>query len=211
MIETNRIEFKRELTRELDIEKEVVAFLNYREGGIIYIGMDDEGKPVGVKDIDGDMLKIKDRIRMGILPLVSGCSRPRNREIMRIFKDVDLVEQLGTGMNRMMKVYTPDIFVVSPNFFHTVFNYNKLSDNFGKDFGKGFIKDLTKELADRQQIILEILSANPAFSARAISEKISEKVSVSERTIENDLAVLKKYGLIRRIGGRKEGYWQVLI
>jgi len=28
--ETNRIEFK----RELDIEKEVVAFLNYREGGI---------------------------------------------------------------------------------------------------------------------------------------------------------------------------------
>lgn len=88
-----------------------------------------------------------------------------------------------------------------------VFKYNKLSDNFGKDF----IKDLTKELADRQQIILEILSANPAFSARAISEKISEKVPVSERTIENDLAVLKKYGLIRRIGGRKEGYWQVLI
>lgn len=84
-----------------------------------------------------------------------------------------------------------------------VFKYNKLSDNFGKDF----IKDFAKELTDRQQIILEILSANPAFSARAISEK----VPVSERTIENDLAVLKKYGLIRRIGGRKEGYWQVLI
>lgn len=29
MTESNRIEFKRELTRELDIEKEVVAFLNY--------------------------------------------------------------------------------------------------------------------------------------------------------------------------------------
>ena len=72
MTETNRIEFKRELTRELDIEKEVVAFLNYREGGIIYIGIDDEGKPVGVKDIDGDMLKIKDRIRMGILPSPMG-------------------------------------------------------------------------------------------------------------------------------------------
>lgn len=33
MQETNRIEFKRELTRELDLEREVVAFLNYREGG----------------------------------------------------------------------------------------------------------------------------------------------------------------------------------
>ena len=60
MTETNRIEFKRELTRELDLEREVVAFLNYREGGIIYIGVDDDGKAVGVRDIDGDMLKIKD-------------------------------------------------------------------------------------------------------------------------------------------------------
>ena len=36
MIETNRIEFKRELTDDLDIEKEVIAFLNYKEGGYIY-------------------------------------------------------------------------------------------------------------------------------------------------------------------------------
>ena len=36
MTETNRIEYKRELTSELDIEKEVVAFLNYKEGGYIY-------------------------------------------------------------------------------------------------------------------------------------------------------------------------------
>ena len=72
MIETNRIEYKRELTKELDIEKEVVAFLNYREGGIIYIGIDKSGKPIGVKDIDGDMLKIKDRIRTGISPSPMG-------------------------------------------------------------------------------------------------------------------------------------------
>lgn len=72
MIETNQIEYKRELTKELDIEKEVVAFLNYREGGIIYIGIDKSGKPVGVKDIDGDMLKIKDRIRTGVSPSPMG-------------------------------------------------------------------------------------------------------------------------------------------
>ena len=53
MTESNRIEFKRELTKELDIEREVVAFLNYREGGIIYIGIDDSGQAVGVQDIDG--------------------------------------------------------------------------------------------------------------------------------------------------------------
>lgn len=35
--ETNRIEYKQELTD--DLEKEVIAFLNYHEGGLIYIGI----------------------------------------------------------------------------------------------------------------------------------------------------------------------------
>ena len=72
MTESNRIEFKRELTDELDIEKEVIAFLNYREGGILYIGIDDNGKAIGVSDIDGDMLKIKDRIRKNVMPSPMG-------------------------------------------------------------------------------------------------------------------------------------------
>ena len=68
----DRIEFKRELTRDLDIEREAVAFLNYHEGGVVYIGIDDSGNAVGVKDIDGDMLKIKNRIRLGISPSPMG-------------------------------------------------------------------------------------------------------------------------------------------
>jgi len=36
--ESNRIEYKQELSNGL--EKEVIAFLNYRDGGIIYIGID---------------------------------------------------------------------------------------------------------------------------------------------------------------------------
>lgn len=59
MPETNRIEYKRELNPDVDIEKEVIAFLNYHEGGMIYVGIDDEGKVIGLSDADGDMLKIK--------------------------------------------------------------------------------------------------------------------------------------------------------
>ena len=52
MTETNRIEFKQELTDTL--EKEVIAFLNYREGGLIYIGIDKQGKTIGLVDADSD-------------------------------------------------------------------------------------------------------------------------------------------------------------
>ena len=71
MQESNRIEFKRELSDSL--EKEVVAFLNYRDGGAIYIGIDDNSKDVvGIKNIDQVQLKIKDRIKNNILPSTLG-------------------------------------------------------------------------------------------------------------------------------------------
>jgi predicted HTH transcriptional regulator len=69
--ESNRIEVKRELTDTL--EKEVIAFLNYRDGGHIYIGIEDSnGTIVGVSDADSDQLKIKDRIKNNITPSTMG-------------------------------------------------------------------------------------------------------------------------------------------
>jgi ATP-dependent DNA helicase RecG len=68
--ETNRIEYKQQLT--VDLEKEAVAFLNYKEGGVIYIGIDKKGNIVGVSDVDGDMLKIKDRLKNNIMPSCMG-------------------------------------------------------------------------------------------------------------------------------------------
>ena len=70
MKETNRIEFKRELSDNL--EREVVAFLNYREGGLIYIGISDNGDGFGVPDIDNTQLKIKDRLKNNIQPSCLG-------------------------------------------------------------------------------------------------------------------------------------------
>lgn len=68
--ESNRIELKLELTN--DLEKEAVVFLNNQEGGVMYIGVDKAGFPVGVTDIDNDMLKIKDRLKHNITPSCMG-------------------------------------------------------------------------------------------------------------------------------------------
>ena len=72
MNETTRIENKAILTPELDLEKEVVAFLNYKEGGFIYIGVDKNGEVIGVDDVDDCMLKLKDRIKNNISPSAMG-------------------------------------------------------------------------------------------------------------------------------------------
>lgn len=54
--ESSRIELKATLNDKL--EKEIVAFLNNREGGMLYIGVDDNGHPIKNSDIDSTQLKI---------------------------------------------------------------------------------------------------------------------------------------------------------
>ena len=72
MLETNRIEYKELLTRGLDIEKEIIAFLNYASGGALIFGVNKTGKVVGVADVDDTMLRIKDRLKTNIYPSCMG-------------------------------------------------------------------------------------------------------------------------------------------
>ena len=72
MTETNRTEYKELITREVDIEKEVIAFLNYHLGGELIIGVNKHGVAVGVVDIDDVMLRIKDRLKTNIQPSCMG-------------------------------------------------------------------------------------------------------------------------------------------
>ena len=68
--ENDTTEFKEVLNDKL--EREVVAFLNSTKGGNIYIGINDNGKAVGVNNPDKLQLVISDRIRNNILPTCLG-------------------------------------------------------------------------------------------------------------------------------------------
>ena len=68
--ESNRVELKEKLNEKL--EKEICAFLNNREGGVLYIGIADDGKVVGVSDVDSLQKQVAERIRDNILPSALG-------------------------------------------------------------------------------------------------------------------------------------------
>ena len=71
----------------------------------------------------------------GLLPgqskedFFSCSSMPRNRELMRVFKDVGLVEQLGSGMSRILKEYDKSIFHISEHFIKVEFPFSLPKDN----------------------------------------------------------------------------------
>ena len=62
------------------------------------------------------------------------------------------------------------------------------------------------KLSDRQQIIVSIIRSNPTVSAK----QMSETLSVTSRTIERDLAVMQKAGVIRHEGKDNTGVWVIL-
>jgi predicted HTH transcriptional regulator len=99
--ESQHLEYKRELSDGL--EREVVAFLNHRDGGRILIGVDDAGAVVGLSNPDGDQLNLEDK------------------ELMRVFRDLDMVEYLGSGMPCILRVYPKECFRFTENFTRMVF------------------------------------------------------------------------------------------
>jgi len=65
MFENNNIEFKREYTP--DIKKEIIAFAN-TDGGVIYIGKDNDGNIYKFPNIDETLSQITNSIRDSVLP-----------------------------------------------------------------------------------------------------------------------------------------------
>ncbi len=63
--ESERIEYKSQMVD--DLYKEIIAFAN-TEGGMIYIGIDDKGNPIGIEDVDDTYTRLTNGIRDAILP-----------------------------------------------------------------------------------------------------------------------------------------------
>ena len=69
-VETDKVEFKEKFTES--IAKEIEAFLN-SDGGVIYVGVTDDGKIIGVKNLDESLRKISDVISDQIEPNAIDC------------------------------------------------------------------------------------------------------------------------------------------
>jgi len=52
-----------------------------------------------------------------------GYSVPHNKELMRIFRDLDMVEQMGSGLPRILQQYQPSVYHFTANFIRVVFPF----------------------------------------------------------------------------------------
>lgn len=83
LFESEKVEFKSQMLE--DLYKEVIAFAN-TDGGIIYIGVDDQGNLIGIDHMDDTYTRITNGIRDAIQPDVTMFVRYvlQNHQVIRI-------------------------------------------------------------------------------------------------------------------------------
>lgn len=134
---------------------------------------------------------------------LEGFSNPRNPELMRIFRDLNFVEQLGTGIQRVLKVYSKDIFEFFPNHIRVTvyFKDNEFLLNDKKE-----LEINNYVLNEIQKSILKLILDKPNIT----QEELGKLLGVTLKTISRNFKVLIENDYVRRIGANKNGYWQVI-
>jgi ATP-dependent DNA helicase RecG len=129
---------------------------------------------------------------------------PRNKEIMRVFKDLELVEQMGSGIPRILEYYDKECFHFSDNFLRMVFpaveevtpqvtpQVNKVLSVMDKELSRAEIQEKL-QLADKKNVNEHYLS--PALKLELIEMTIPDKPKSSKQ----------KYRLTKRGISVKEG------
>lgn len=136
---------------------------------------------------------------------------------MRVFSDMDMCEQLGSGMKKILKSYPESIFEISEHFISTKFAFSEEAlkvlgeqtidePNSTKNVGVNVRVNVGVKLNKTQQAIFDLIKNDQSVTAEIISAQLAK----TTRTIERALAELKAKGFIERVGSDKKGFWKIL-
>ncbi|MBP7232985.1 MAG: putative DNA binding domain-containing protein [Syntrophaceae bacterium] len=144
----------------------------------------------------------------------------RNELIADLFFRLHKVERIGMGIRKMKEAmveaglseptFMPDGFFCA--IFYRLQEF-ALKKDIGKQSAKGWaesprrlVEGLVEGLVENQKKILIMAAQNPHVSKSIMSKELG----ISATAIDKNITVLKKRGLLRRVGPAKGGYWEVM-
>ena len=92
-------------------------------------------------------------------------------------------------------------FRANPQHLITAWGEQEAKRRMGEKVGE----KVGEALTNNQRQILTLLRDNPRMAAR----EVAQRIGISSRKVEENIAKLKALKLLKRIGPAKEGYWQV--
>ena len=146
------------------------------------------------------------------LDIADVSSERRNPILANVMAQLDYMEKRGSGLTRICnetqaldgyKDELKPVFKSTPTQFQTIIFASSDKQNVGD-----FVGDMSEtKLTERQQKILNLIKDSPTISAK----QMSETLSVTTRTVERDLSLMKKAGVLKREGKDNDGVWVVIV
>jgi ATP-dependent DNA helicase RecG len=139
---------------------------------------------------------------------MAGVSHVRNKVIARVFRELHLMEEWGTGFKRISEScnaggYTTPTWEELGSAIRVTLHPHLYTT-------EGQIKALPARASDlsiRQQEVLSLLQKHQKLTAKEIINKLSTQIS--ERTVRSDLLALKNQNLVEIIGKGPNSFWKV--
>lgn len=135
---------------------------------------------------------------------------------MRVLRDAEMVEALGSGMNRIMRIYGRENFEFGGNYIRMIVPYKwKENENImnaesmdGTVNGtvNGTANGTANILVEKEKELLKMAAKYPNYSY----EQYAELLHSSRRTIARMLKHLQEFNVVIRMGSDKNGYWEVI-
>ncbi len=137
--------------------------------------------------------------------LKAGVSRIRNRVLAKVFHELKLMEEWGSGYKRVIEAchrydYPEPEWVEQGTSIRVIFYSQKKTQSIQKT------KPLKKELTDRQKAILALFKKSKSLPFRNIYNDLPTKIS--ERMLRYELSQLKKMGLLISKGKGPSTVWE---
>ena len=107
------------------------------------------------------------------------------------------IERWGSGLKRMYDTCKKEGVKVK---------LQELKSGVSVVFDRKFENFDERKLEKSSEKILILVRENKFISAR----EMAKHISISQRAVEKQLAILKKEKRIKRVGGRKGGYWEII-
>lgn len=117
---------------------------------------------------------------------------------------MDWVEQLGSGIHRILRKYPKEIYEISEHFVVVTFKFAEplIDDQSGTKGGTKTYLELSFSLEQ----IVNLIVANPSISIAEIAAQTKKAKSGVQKQVKR----LQEMDIIRRVGPNKGGHWEIV-
>ncbi|MDY5727165.1 MAG: putative DNA binding domain-containing protein [Erysipelotrichaceae bacterium] len=134
-----------------------------------------------------------------------GESVPVNQKLSDIFLQLHISERSGRGVPTIVEKYGRNVFEFRENSIVVSIPFNYINTTkTGGVVDKPVDKPVDKIKTEYR--VLEEIRNNPNIT----QPQLVTKIGVGKTRIQSCISLLKKQGLIRRIGSNKDGYWEII-